>query len=279
MDSVDNTLDLLSHWVTADHDQTVNTPHEGGRGREKPDRATERDRTAPTGAVPDAGSPTARGDNPHGGGRGDVPSTGAAPSATGAEQPGRTAAAQSSDGGATGLPETTESGRDLAHSVLKAAQDRAKNRGHEPGRRKPGPPGKQGQTSQNPRRRRWSGAGADERDPQSLGRIAARMATQFGWSDRLAGGHVFGRWATLVGEDVAEHAQPVSLTDGELVVRASSTAWATQLRLLQRQLLAKIASGVGHGVVKRMKIQGPAAPSWRKGPRHVSGRGPRDTYG
>ncbi|MBB3662713.1 MULTISPECIES: DciA family protein [Prauserella salsuginis group] len=181
--------------------------------------------------------------------------------------------------GAPKPPETAESGRDLAHSVLKAAQDRAKTRGHEPGRRKPGAPGKQGQTAQNPRRRRWSGAGADERDPQSLGRIAARMATQFGWSDRLAGGHVFGRWATLVGEDVAEHAQPVSLTDGELVVRASSTAWATQLRLLQRQLLAKIASGVGHGVVKRMKIQGPAAPSWRKGPRHVSGRGPRDTYG
>jgi predicted nucleic acid-binding Zn ribbon protein len=36
---------------------------------------------------------------------------------------------------------------------------------------------------------------------------------------------------------------------------------------------------VGNGVVKRMRIQGPAAPSWRKGPRHVSGRGPRDTYG
>ncbi|WP_253864568.1 DciA family protein [Prauserella halophila] len=169
----------------------------------------------------------------------------------------------------------------MAHAALKAAQDRAKTRGREPGTRQQGkrPPGKQGQTAQNSRRRRWSAAGADERDPQSLGRIASRMASQFGWSDRLAGGHVFGRWATLVGEDVAEHAQPVSLTDGELVVRASSTAWATQLRLLQRQLLAKIASGVGNGVVKRMKIQGPAAPSWRKGPRHVSGRGPRDTYG
>lgn len=273
MDSVDNTLDLLSHWVTADHDHHVNTPREGGPGRERPDRATERDRTAPTGAVADAGSPTAIGGDSHDGDRGRVPSTGGAHSATGTEQSG--------DTGTPGPSDTAESGRDLAHSVLKAAQDRAKNRGHEPGRRQPGsrPPGKQGQTSQNPRRRRWSGAGADERDPQSLGRIAARMATQFGWSDRLAGGHVFGRWATLVGEDVAEHAQPVSLTDGELVVRASSTAWATQLRLLQRQLLAKIASGVGHGVVKRMKIQGPAAPSWRKGPRHVSGRGPRDTYG
>jgi predicted nucleic acid-binding Zn ribbon protein len=90
---------------------------------------------------------------------------------------------------------------------------------------------------------------------------------------------VFGHWARIVGEDVAEHAEPVTLNDGELTVRASSTAWATQLRLLQGQLLAKIAAGVGHGVVKRMRIQGPTAPSWRKGYRHVSGRGPRDTYG
>lgn len=100
-----------------------------------------------------------------------------------------------------------------------------------------------------------------------------------GWNAHLANGLVFGHWARLVGEEVAEHAQPVALREGELTVRASSTAWATQLRLLQGQLLKKIAAGVGHGVVKRMRIQGPTAPSWRKGPRHVSGRGPRDTYG
>jgi predicted nucleic acid-binding Zn ribbon protein len=107
----------------------------------------------------------------------------------------------------------------------------------------------------------------------------SRLSTQLGWTSRLANGRVFGQWATLVGAEVAEHAQPVSLNNGELTVRASSTAWATQLRLLQRQLLARIAAGVGHGVVTTMRIQGPTAPSWRKGPRHIPGRGPRDTYG
>jgi predicted nucleic acid-binding Zn ribbon protein len=90
---------------------------------------------------------------------------------------------------------------------------------------------------------------------------------------------VFGRWAELVGHEVAEHATPTALRDGELTVQADSTAWATQLRLLQRQLLTKIAAGLGNGVVTRMRIHGPSAPSWRRGPRHVSGRGPRDTYG
>ncbi|OLR95600.1 hypothetical protein BJP25_00025 [Actinokineospora bangkokensis] len=128
-------------------------------------------------------------------------------------------------------------------------------------------------------RRRWSGPGADDRDPQPLGRLASRVAADRGWHENLVGGKVFDRWAALVGAEVAEHAKPVKLDDGELTVQAESTAWATQLRLLQRKLLAQIAAGVGRDVVTRLKVLGPSAPSWRFGPRHVAGRGPRDTYG
>jgi predicted nucleic acid-binding Zn ribbon protein len=165
-------------------------------------------------------------------------------------------------------------GSDLARAALQAAREaaKAKGTGATPVRRR-------GAGSGSRRRRRWSSAGPDERDPQPLGRLAARVATDRGWGGRLAGGHVFGRWARIVGEDVAEHATPVSLDNGVLTVQADSTAWATQLRLLHSQLLAKIAAGVGGGVVTKLKVAGPAAPSWRYGPRHVRGRGPRDTYG
>jgi predicted nucleic acid-binding Zn ribbon protein len=169
-------------------------------------------------------------------------------------------------------------GSDLARAALHAAQaSAAKTRGQTPKQSRGGGAGRGGTMAR--RRRRWSGAQPDERDPQPLGRLAARIASDRGWAGRLAGGQVFGKWAALVGSDVAEHTRPVQLNDGELTVEADSTAWATQLRLLQRQLLAKIAAGVGHGVVKRLKVQGPSAPSWRHGPRHVPGRGPRDTYG
>jgi predicted nucleic acid-binding Zn ribbon protein len=121
--------------------------------------------------------------------------------------------------------------------------------------------------------------GADDRDPQPLGRLASRLVADRGWADRVSAGVVFARWPQLVGADVAGHSEPVSLHDGELLVRATSTAWATQLRLLQRQLLARIAAGVGPNVVTRLRIQGPTAPTWVHGHRHVRGRGPRDTYG
>ncbi|WP_285658385.1 DciA family protein [Actinomycetospora sp. NBRC 106375] len=182
------------------------------------------------------------------------------------------------------MSEPPRRGADLARDALAAARDataarRAAAGGgkgaagvRKPRRRTAGGLGRG-------RRRGWSGAGADDRDPQTLGRLASRLSGERGWAPRLADGAVFGRWAELVGSEVAEHARPESLRDGVLTVQADSTAWATQLRLLQRQLLARIASGLGDGVVTSMRIHGPAAPSWRRGPRHVSGRGPRDTYG
>jgi predicted nucleic acid-binding Zn ribbon protein len=71
----------------------------------------------------------------------------------------------------------------------------------------------------------------------------------------------------------------VRLERGELTLEAESTAWATQLRLLSGRLLNSIGKEIGHGVVTRLRIHGPAAPSWNWGPRRVRGRGPRDTYG
>lgn len=162
-------------------------------------------------------------------------------------------------------------GPDLARAALQAAREQSARRRSTPVRK----PVRAGQR----RRRGWSGARPDDRDPQPLGRLASRLAAERGWTDRLTSGQVFAKWSTLVGADVAEHTRPVELKEGVLTVQAGSTAWATQLRLLQRQILKRIADGVGDDVVRRLKVQGPAAPSWRKGPRHIPGRGPRDTYG
>ncbi|GLP72895.1 UPF0232 protein [Mycobacterium antarcticum] len=167
-------------------------------------------------------------------------------------------------------------GMDLVRRTLEEARGAARSQGKDVGR------GRTSSTKNVPARgarRRWSGPGPDSRDPQPLGRATSELAKSRGWSGRVAEGSVFGQWATVVGEQIAEHADPVSLRDGVLSVEAESTAWATQLRLVQAQLLAKIAAAVGDGVVTSLKIVGPAAPSWRKGRYNVPGRGPRDTYG
>jgi predicted nucleic acid-binding Zn ribbon protein len=167
-------------------------------------------------------------------------------------------------------------GMDLVRRTLEEARGAARSQGKDVGR------GRTSSTRSVPvrgSRRKWSGPGPDGRDPQTLGSATSELAKSRGWSVRVAEGSVFGKWATVVGEQIAEHANPSVLRDGVLTVEAESTAWATQLRMVQPQLLAKIAAAVGDGVVTSLKIVGPAAPTWRKGKYNVPGRGPRDTYG
>lgn len=167
-------------------------------------------------------------------------------------------------------------GMDMVRRALEEARGAARSQGKDVGRGRVAPAKRAPITG---RRRRWSGPGPDARDPQSFSAATRDLAQSRGWSKQVAEGSVLGQWSTVVGDQIADHAIPTSLRDGVLTVSAESTAWATQLRMVQAQLLAKIAVAVGDGVVTTMKIQGPVAPSWRKGNRSVPGRGPRDTYG
>jgi predicted nucleic acid-binding Zn ribbon protein len=162
-------------------------------------------------------------------------------------------------------------GPQLARAALEAALARRRV----PPRRQPRGDGE----GAGRRLRGYSGPGPDPRDPQPFGVLLNKLVKARGWQKPAAEARVFGEWEKVVGADVAAHCHPVKLEDGELTVEAESTAWATQLRLLAAKLLVRIAGEVGNGVVKRLHIHGPAAPSWQRGLRRVRGRGPRDTYG
>ena len=168
-------------------------------------------------------------------------------------------------------PELT--GPELARAALEAAQ--ARRQAARPRRRASG----SGTGLGDGRRRGYTGPGPDPRDPQLFGSVLERLVKARGWQKPTAEATVFGAWERVVGADIAAHCKPTKLEDGELTIEAESTAWATQLRTLSRQLLHRIAVGVGRDVVRRIRVVGPSGPSWRHGPRHVRGRGPRDTYG
>ena len=120
---------------------------------------------------------------------------------------------------------------------------------------------------------------AEGRDPQLLGSLVDGLVAERGWASSVAVGGVEGRWATVVGADLAGHCLPETYQDGVLTVRAESTAWATQVRLLAPVLVARLNADLGDGTVTRVTVLGPDGPSWKKGKLRVKGRGPRDTYG
>ncbi len=124
----------------------------------------------------------------------------------------------------------------------------------------------------------YSGPAADRRDPVAAQDAVDEVLRSQGWKANTQLAAAMARWDDIAGPDVAAHVAAESFVDGVLTLRADSTAWATQLRMLLPTLRVRIDAAVGQGVVADINVKGPEAPrqrgSWR-----VSGRGPRDTYG
>jgi predicted nucleic acid-binding Zn ribbon protein len=160
----------------------------------------------------------------------------------------------------------------LAAEALAVAKADARARGEVPGRTDDSE--RTGAHAAGP-----GGGRARRDDPERLGRAIGGLLDQQGWQQRAAVGSVFGRWAEIVGQDLAAHTKPDTFADGELAVIADSTAWATQVRLLAPQLVRRLATELGDGTVRRVKVRGPEAPRRAGGWRVPGGRGPRDTYG
>lgn len=146
-----------------------------------------------------------------------------------------------------------------------------------------------GESSDLTQQRQWTpppgvyrsktGTGKSRWDPQDIGTILQVETTRRGWDHTLSVASVSADWHLIVGPQVAQHCPIDSFEGGVLVAQADSTAWAEQLRLLLPHIQRRIDERVGSGVVHKVIVKAPQAPSWVHGARHIPGRGPRDTYG
>ncbi|MGV8885810.1 MAG: DUF721 domain-containing protein [Microbacteriaceae bacterium] len=144
--------------------------------------------------------------------------------------------------------------------------------------------GQPGFTSRDSRKRTEKREGATipfgkGRDPHGLGDVIDGLAQRMGWVSPLAQSDLILAWADIAGAETAEHSTPVGVDDGVLTVQCDSTAWATQLRLMKVAITTQIAVRYPEAAIQSIKFEGPNAPSWKRGPRSIPGRGPRDTYG
>lgn len=120
-----------------------------------------------------------------------------------------------------------------------------------------------------------------DREPKAFADLVDDFSEIAGFTEQLSVTGLTFNWAEIVGPELAGHleVEEFDLNSGILTLKASSTAWATQVRFLTNQLLARISEEVGADVVREITVLGPNAPSWKHGLRSVKGRGPRDTYG
>ncbi len=136
------------------------------------------------------------------------------------------------------------------------------------------------------RRRRRNAAGEQEsvpyglgREPAGLGDVLGNLTATMGWDSPMAKAELLVSWPEIVGPETGAHAVPVGIEGGILTVRCDSTAWAQQLRNMTTAILARIGEQHGAAGIDAVRFIGPDTPSWKRGPRAIPGRGPRDTYG
>ena len=87
-------------------------------------------------------------------------------------------------------------------------------------------------------------------DPQIGGRALRRYAREHGWAGMLAVARISVRWEQIVGSQVAQHARVAHFAPGRITLRASSSAWAQQLRLLMPGIERAVAGALERGPLR-----------------------------
>jgi predicted nucleic acid-binding Zn ribbon protein len=104
---------------------------------------------------------------------------------------------------------------------------------------------------------RWSrpgGAPSRSDDPERLDAVIEGLRGDQPWRSGLALGELGRRWAEVVGERLAVETHPAGLQRGLLVVAASSSSWAAQVRFLSDQVRKRANSVLGKEVVQQVKV-------------------------
>ena len=96
-------------------------------------------------------------------------------------------------------------------------------------------------TPGRPERYRPDARGRNTDGPVPLSDVLAALSERIGIAAPDVLSVVFGRWEDLVGTAMAAHVRPLKLQDGTLILAADHPAWATQVRHLATEIIAKIA--------------------------------------
>ena len=92
--------------------------------------------------------------------------------------------------------------------------------------------------------------------PRPIGEAIASFLERSGISRRVEQASVIPEWQELVGSQIAQVTEPLSIArDGTLFVAVKTSAWMNELSLLEPQLLASINAKADRARVARIRWQ------------------------
>jgi predicted nucleic acid-binding Zn ribbon protein len=109
---------------------------------------------------------------------------------------------------------------------------------------------------------RWSRAQARKRKvtgersdhPEPLGQVLEGLRGDRRLAAGMSLGELGRRWGDVVGERLAMETRPAGVEGGVLLVRASSAAWAAQVRFLATEVRARANQALGKEAIREVRV-------------------------
>lgn len=99
-------------------------------------------------------------------------------------------------------------------------------------------------------------SGCEAAKARPVAELVPKLMRRLGLEQRLQQSQIYHRWAEIVGEEVARHAQPVGLRQGVLQVRVDHPVWLQELsRYHKALLLQKIQQRFGSRLVREISFR------------------------
>ena len=91
--------------------------------------------------------------------------------------------------------------------------------------------------------------------PKHIGAILERLMAGYRRQPEGDLSRIFQLWEPAVGAALARNAQPAAFKGDRLVVHVASSAWAHQLRFLEKELVAKVNDALKAPLVKQIRFK------------------------
>ncbi len=91
-------------------------------------------------------------------------------------------------------------------------------------------------------------------EPEGLGRVLQALLRGRPWASGLVLGELGRRWSSVVGDRLSAECRPIRLESGVLFIRASSSAWATQLSFLSGEVRTRANGVLGGEPIREVKV-------------------------
>lgn len=92
------------------------------------------------------------------------------------------------------------------------------------------------------------------KDLVRVGEVLNGLGVRLGLGRSADIGIIWKRWEQIVGATIAGHAEPSSLRDGSLRIRATSPAWAAELAYLAGEIKSRANALIGRDAVTEIRV-------------------------